>query len=184
MRTYTCRLPGNWDVQHPFPPRTASYACRGSCTTDPCWRVSGATSLTMVCPNDARLAEYQGKDGELVQVTNSPAASVAATKNPLESHPWSYRLSTNEYCNALGPNKLLPRHDPPIFGYVCGEGTTGPLFTGGPIDRSSPTWTIGAAPSAEDARAGNYPLRVKITDAWFIGNGSRATATRTPGERR
>jgi hypothetical protein len=45
------------------------------------------------------------------------------------------------------------------------------LHIHGPVDRSTSRWTIHAASTLAQAEAGHYPLRVGITEAWFIGNG-------------
>lgn len=123
----------------------------------------------MVCLNGPLSRPIEGFQGILVHATNSPGPPTAA-RNPFRSQPWMYTLSNGENCSAISPDKSFPARQPPILGYLCTQGRT-VLWPAGPIDRTRPLWTIHAASTAAQARANMYPLRVAVTEAWFIGNG-------------
>lgn len=171
VNTFTCRLPANFDPAHPFPHHPTSYNCARSCTSDPCWRVPRSNPLVMVCLNGPLSRPIEGFQGILVRVTNQPGQATPG-RSPFASQPWMFELTNGENCSAISPDKSFPIRTPPVLGYLCTQGNT-VLWPAGPMDRSKPLWTIHAARTIEQAKAHTYPLRVAISEAWFVGNGPR-----------
>lgn len=157
MNTYSCILPG-----------TRSDPCPKGCSTDPCWRVPGDEPLTMICLGGPQFS-LPGGANYLIRVTNKPPKSIGS-RDPLDSQPWAYDLSNGESCGAFYPDTSFPPRHPPILSYDCSQGIT-LIYPAGPINRTKPVWTIRAAATLAQADDNKYPLRVSITQAWFIGRG-------------
>lgn len=175
MNTYSCFLPANVSYTHPSPKGKSVYNCLHICATgEPCWRLRPPNERTMICllqPLDLNSAFKGpwGLEGLRVHVTNRPGPSVGRP-SPLDAAPWIYELSDGVMCDAQAPDRRFPHRNPPVLIYACSSLSVLPR---GPIDRSQPMWTVHAARSIEEANKGHYPLRLDISNAWFIGNGPR-----------